>query len=182
MRRIDVHRLADEAPFGRFHLGVLCWCALIIIFDGYDLVIYGVVLPRLMEQWGLSPIEAGALGSYALFGMMFGALIFGPLSDRIGRKKAIAICVVLFSGLTFLNGFARTPTEFGICRFLAGLGIGGVMPNVVALMTEYSPKKMRSGGFSASTTFSTASRVAVGSPGVDCRWAHSAWAFSRTPS
>ena len=144
MRNVDVNKLIDNARFNAFHWNLLFWCALIIIFDGYDLVIYGVVLPRLMEQWALSPIQAGALGSYALFGMMFGALIFGPLSDRIGRKKAIAICVVLFSGLTFLNGFARTPTEFGICRFLAGLGIGGVMPNVVALMTEYSPKKMRS--------------------------------------
>ena len=44
MRRIDVHRLADEAPFGRFHLGVLCWCALIIIFDGYDLAVVGIAL------------------------------------------------------------------------------------------------------------------------------------------
>lgn len=144
MRNVDVNKVIDEARFGGFHWNLLFWCALIIIFDGYDLVIYGVVLPRLMEQWALTPIQAGALGSYALFGMMFGALIFGPLSDRFGRKKMIAICVVLFSGMTFINGFATTPTQFGICRFIAGLGIGGVMPNAVALMTEYSPKKMRS--------------------------------------
>jgi len=92
----------------------------------------------------LSPLEAGALGSYALFGMMFGALVFGTLADRIGRKKGIAICFVLFSGATVLNGFASTPTEFGIFRFLAGLGCGGLMPNVVALMNEYAPKKLRS--------------------------------------
>ncbi|NWD83104.1 MFS transporter, partial [Pseudomonas reactans] len=84
------------------------------------------------------------LGSYALFGMMFGALIFGTLADRIGRKKGIAICFVLFSGATVLNGFASTPTEFGIFRFIAGLGCGGLMPNVVALMNEYAPKKLRS--------------------------------------
>lgn len=144
MRTIDVHQLIDGAKFNKFHLTVLFWCALVIIFDGYDLVIYGVVLPKLMEQWSLSPIEAGALGSYALFGMMFGALIFGPLSDKIGRKKVIAITVTIFSGMTFINGFATTPTEFGLCRFIAGLGIGGVMPNVVALMTEYMPKKIRS--------------------------------------
>lgn len=144
MRTVDVNKLIDDARFNAFHWNLLFWCALIIIFDGYDLVIYGVVLPRLMEQWALTPIQAGALGSYALFGMMFGALIFGPLSDRYGRKKMIAICVVLFSGMTFINGFARTPTEFGLCRFIAGLGIGGVMPNAVALMTEYAPKKMRS--------------------------------------
>jgi AAHS family benzoate transporter-like MFS transporter len=76
--------------------------------------------------------------------MMFGALVFGTLADRIGRKKGIAICFVLFSGATVLNGFASTPTEFGIFRFLAGLGCGGLMPNVVALMNEYAPKKLRS--------------------------------------
>ena len=144
MRAIDINGLIDQAKFNTFHWRVLFWCALIIIFDGYDLVIYGVVLPALMQEWGMTPLQAGALGSYALFGMMFGALVFGPLSDRIGRKKAIMICVILFSGFTVLNGFARNPTEFGICRFLAGLGIGGVMPNVVALMNEYAPKRMRS--------------------------------------
>ena len=118
MRTIDVHEVIDNARFNRFHWMVLFWCALIIIFDGYDLVIYGVVLPMLMKEWGLSPLQAGALGSYALFGMMFGALFFGPLSDRIGRKKAITLCVILFSGFTVLNGFARNPTEFGICRFI----------------------------------------------------------------
>ncbi len=123
---------------------MLFWCALIIIFDGYDLVIYGVVLPVLMQKWNLSPLQAGSLGSYALFGMMLGAMIFGPAADRYGRKWMIAICVVLFSSFTFANGFARDPVEFGVCRFLAGLGIGGVMPNVVALMTEYAPKKIRS--------------------------------------
>lgn len=93
---------------------------------------------------GLTPLEAGALGSYALFGMMFGALAFGTLADRIGRKKGIAICFVLFSSATVLNGFASTPIEFGIFRFLAGLGCGGLMPNVVALMNEYAPKRLRS--------------------------------------
>lgn len=144
MRKIDINQLIDDARFNAFHWRVLFWCALIIIFDGYDLVIYGVVLPVLMKEWGLTPLQAGALGSYALFGMMFGALIFGSLSDRLGRKPVIAICVVLFSGFTVLNGFARDPLEFGICRFIAGLGIGGVMPNVVALMSEYAPKKIRS--------------------------------------
>ena len=76
--------------------------------------------------------------------MMFGALAFGTLADRIGRKKGIAICFVLFSSATVLNGFASTPIEFGIFRFLAGLGCGGLMPNVVALMNEYAPKRLRS--------------------------------------
>lgn len=144
MRNIDVHSVIDHARFSPFHWMVMSWCALLLIFDGYDLFIYGVVLPVLMKEWNLTPLEAGALGSYALFGMMFGALVFGSLADRIGRKKGIALCFVLFSSFTVLNGLADTPTEFGLCRFVAGLGIGGLMPNVVALMNEYAPKRLRS--------------------------------------
>ncbi len=144
MRKIDVHQIIDNARFTNFHWMVMSLCALLLIFDGYDLFIYGVVLPVLMKEWGLTPLQAGALGSYALFGMMFGALIFGSLADKIGRKKGIAICFVLFSGSTVLNGFASGPTEFGILRFIAGLGCGGLMPNAVALMNEYAPKRLRS--------------------------------------
>jgi AAHS family benzoate transporter-like MFS transporter len=144
MRQIDVHQVIDNARFSRFHWMVMCLCALLLIFDGYDLFIYGVVLPAIMQEWGLTPLQAGALGSYALFGMMFGALTFGTLADRIGRKKGIAICFALFSSATIVNGFASNPTEFGICRFIAGLGCGGLMPNAVALMNEYAPKRLRS--------------------------------------
>ncbi|MFP6847279.1 MAG: MFS transporter [Pseudomonas sp.] len=144
MRQIDVHQIIDTARFNRFHWMVMALCALLLIFDGYDLFIYGVVLPSIMQEWGLTPLQAGALGSYALFGMMFGALAFGTLADKIGRKKGIAICFALFSSATIINGFASNPTEFGICRFLAGLGCGGLMPNAVALMSEYAPKRLRS--------------------------------------
>jgi AAHS family benzoate transporter-like MFS transporter len=144
MKTVEVNEIIDNARFTPFHWMVMWLCALLLIFDGYDLFIYGVVLPVLMKEWGLTPVQAGALGSYALFGMMFGAFIFGPLADRIGRKKGIAICFLLFSGSTFLNGFAQSPTEFGIYRFIAGLGCGGLMPNAVALMNEYAPRRLRS--------------------------------------
>lgn len=144
MRTLDVHPIIDNARFTPFHWMVMAWCGLLLIFDGYDLFIYGVVLPVIMKEWGLTPLQAGALGSYALFGMMFGALAFGSLADRIGRKKGIAICFALFSGATILNGFASNPSEFGIYRFIAGLGCGGLMPNAVALMNEYAPKRLRS--------------------------------------
>jgi AAHS family benzoate transporter-like MFS transporter len=143
-QNLNINTVVDEAKFTPFHWSVLIWCLLIIIFDGYDLVIYGVALPLLMQEWGLSSVQAGLLASTALFGMMFGAMSFGTLSDKLGRKKTIMICVAIFSGFTFLGAFAASPVEFGILRFLAGLGIGGVMPNVVALMTEYAPKRIRS--------------------------------------
>ncbi|MBV4504478.1 MFS transporter [Pseudomonas sp. BW13M1] len=144
MRTLDVHAIIDNARFTPFHWMVMAWCGLLLIFDGYDLFIYGVVLPVIMHEWALTPLQAGALGSYALFGMMFGALAFGSLADRIGRKKGIALCFALFSGATILNGFASSPSEFGLYRFFAGLGCGGLMPNAVALMNEYAPKRLRS--------------------------------------
>lgn len=141
---LNVNSVIDEAKFGKFHWGVLFWCLLIIIFDGYDLVIYGVALPLLMQEWSLTSVQAGMLASTALCGMMFGAMAFGTLADKFGRKKIILACVTCFSGFTFLGAFASTPVEFAILRFLAGLGIGGVMPNLVALTSEYAPKKIRS--------------------------------------
>ncbi|MFS8979546.1 MFS transporter [Cupriavidus necator] len=143
MRQIDVHKLADEARFNRFHALILFWCAIIIIFDGYDLAVAGIALPSIMKQMGVTATSAGFMVSSALFGMMFGAIFLGTVADRIGRRRAIAICIALFSVFTAAAGFTSDPVTFSITRFLAGLGIGGVMPNVVAQMTEYSPRKLR---------------------------------------
>src|SRR5690606_1085643 len=139
MNTVNVNEVIDKAKFTPFHFKVVFWCLIIILFDGYDLAINGVTLPLLMQDWGLSAVQAGMLASTALAGMMFGAMMFGTLADKIGRKKVIMSCVLLFSGFTFAGGFASNPTEFGVFRFLAGLGIGGVMPNLVALTSEYAP-------------------------------------------
>jgi AAHS family benzoate transporter-like MFS transporter len=143
MRQIDVHKLADEARFNSFHGLVLFWCALIIIFDGYDLAVAGIALPSIMKDMGVDPTKAGFMVSSALFGMVFGAIFLGTLADKIGRRWAIAICIALFSVFTAGAGLTKDPLTFGVIRFFAGLGIGGVMPNVVAQMTEYAPKKIR---------------------------------------
>ena len=144
MHHIDVHQLADQARFNRFHAGVLAWCAVIIICDGYDLAVAGIALPAIMKSMGVTAQNAGFMVSSALFGMMFGAIFLGTVADRIGRRRAIAICLALFSVFTAAAGLAQDPYMFSAMRFLAGLGIGGVMPNVVAQMTEYSPRKIRS--------------------------------------
>ena len=143
MRQIDVHKLSDDASFNRFHGLVLFWCALIIVFDGYDLAVVGIALPSIMKEMGVTPTNAGFMVSAALFGMMFGAIFLGTIADKIGRRWAIAICIGLFSIFTSAAGFTHDPVTFSAMRFMAGLGIGGVMPNVVAQMTEYSPRKIR---------------------------------------
>ena len=136
MRQIDIHAMADGARFNRFHAGILAWCALIIICDGYDLAVAGIALPSIMKDMGVTAQNAGFMVSSALFGMMFGAIFLGTIADRIGRRLAIVICLALFSVFTAAAGMSSDPYVFSLMRFLAGLGIGGVM-------TEYSPKKIR---------------------------------------
>lgn len=144
MRQIDMHALADDAKLRGLHYVVLLWCALIIVFDGYDLAVAGIALPSIMKEMGVSPEKAGFMVSSALFGMMFGNILFGTVADRIGRRWAIAICLTIFSVFTAAAGLAASPLAFGAARFVAGIGIGGVMPNVIAQMTEYAPRRVRS--------------------------------------
>lgn len=143
MRNIDVSEAIDKARFGRFQWSVVALCALLLIVDGYDVFVAGTVLPTLINEWGLTKPEAGVLQAWALFGMMFGALVFGTLADKLGRKKGIAISFLLFTVATLATGFANGPEQFKVFRFIAGLGCGGLMPNVVALMNEYAPKRLR---------------------------------------
>jgi len=144
MRQIDVQKMVDEAPFTRFHWMVVVWCALAIVFDGYDLAVIGVALPSIMKDMGVDATQAGFMASSALFGMMFGNVLFGTLSDRLGRRFVLCLCIAVFSLFTAAAGFAKDPWTFSIARFTAGLGIGGVMPNVIAQMTDYAPRRMRS--------------------------------------
>lgn len=143
MQNIDIQKLADEAKFNRFHAIVLAWCALIIVFDGYDLAVAGVAIPLIMQDMGVSPTQVGFMASSALFGMAFGAIFLGTLSDRIGRRWVIVICLTLFSIFTAATGLTHDPLTFSATRFLAGLGIGGVMPCVIAEMSEYAPRRIR---------------------------------------
>ncbi|QEZ42864.1 MFS transporter [Cupriavidus oxalaticus] len=144
MQHIDVQKLADNARFNRFHARVLAWCLLVIIIDGYDIAVAGAALPSIMKEMGVTASTAGFMASSALFGMMFGAIFLGALSDKIGRRWTISLCVFLFSVFTAAAGLTSDPVTFSVMRFIAGLGIGGVMPNIVAQMTEYSPRKIRS--------------------------------------
>jgi MFS transporter, AAHS family, benzoate transport protein len=143
MAKVNPAKIIGDSKFNRFHLGLFIWSFMIILFDGYDLSVYGTAVPKLMVDFNLDPVQVGTMGSYGLFGMMFGAIVFGILADRIGRKKVILINVLLFSAFTFLCAFADNATTFSIYRFIAGLGLGGIMPNIAALTMDYAPKTMR---------------------------------------
>ena len=104
MAKINPAEVIANSKFNRFHFSLLVWCFMIILFDGYDLVVYGTVVPLLIEEWNLDTVQAGAIGSYGLFGMMFGAMFLGILADRLGRKKGTAISLIFFSLFTVFCG------------------------------------------------------------------------------
>ncbi len=129
----------------RFVVVALC-CAAIII-DGYDLIVYGTVVPTLVDgsaEWTLTEAEAGRIGAYALIGMLIGALVIGTVTDLVGRRRIMIGCVAWFSAAMFLASVAPTPEVFGLTRFIAGLGLGGVVPTAIALTIEYAHPRHRS--------------------------------------
>jgi AAHS family benzoate transporter-like MFS transporter len=113
-------------------------CFAAIIFDGYDLISYGSTVPSLLgyQPWSLTPAQVGTLGSYALIGMLFGALASGPLTDLFGRRKLFLGCLTLYSTMMILVAIAPNPTALGVLRFIAGLGFGGIAPVAIALVVE----------------------------------------------
>lgn len=144
MRQFDLQTVIDKTRFGCFHAAILGWCILIMILDGYDLAIVGISLPSIMRAMQVTPVEAGIIASSSLFGMMAGSIMLGSIADRIGRRPAIVLCVLLFSVFSAAAGATSSAVVFCAVRFLAGLGLGGIAPTCAAQMTEYSPRRMRS--------------------------------------
>jgi len=142
-KQLNVSEFIQESRFNSFHLRLLIIGLLLIVFDSYDLAVYGAVVPALMTSWDMTPVQAGAIGSYSMVGMLFGAIAFGMIADRFGRKKVICFSVLLFSIFTVLCGFAGGPTSFSIYRLIAGFGLGGVPVTVIAMLMDFSPIKRR---------------------------------------
>ncbi|MGW7514530.1 MFS transporter [Streptomyces sp. NPDC054796] len=118
----------------------LCW--MVVLFDGLDMFIYGSVLPHMLEQkaLGLEAGAAGTIGSYATFGMLLGALCAGTVTDWVGRKKMILVSTAVFSLASGVCAIAPGVTVFGLGRFIAGVGLGGLLPTAITMVSEYAPK------------------------------------------
>jgi MFS transporter, AAHS family, benzoate transport protein len=125
----------------------IIWIAVIgffgLVFDGYDLVVFGTVLSTFLRdptQIGkVTPAVGGALGSYALVGVLVGALLAGTVTDVLGRRKIMLLSYAWFSVGMGLTAITHTTTTFGIWRFVSGLGIGSLVATTAALVSEYAP-------------------------------------------
>jgi AAHS family 4-hydroxybenzoate transporter-like MFS transporter len=140
---VQVSRLLDERGLSAFQIKLIAWSFFIVLIDGYDIAAIAFAAPSLAKEWALKPGALGPVFSASLIGILFGSAIFGWVGDRYGRKTALVGSNLLFGVFTLAAAYSSNLDQMFWLRLLAGLGIGGVIPNVVAINAESAPRKLR---------------------------------------
>jgi len=140
---INVNEAFDDLPFSFYQIWVCLLCFSVVFFDGFDLTVIGVTIPKIATHLNASPAELGLAVSAGQLGPMLGAVIIGMLADRVGRKKTMFFCALVFGFFTFMISHISSVEELALYRFLAGLGMGGAIPNALAFGSEYAPSRLR---------------------------------------
>jgi MFS transporter, AAHS family, 4-hydroxybenzoate transporter len=140
---VNVPDLIDQQKVGPFQIRILILCALAALLDGFAAQMIGYLAPSIALEMHLGPKALTPIFSWGLVGLMLGALTFGPIADRFGRKPVIVVCTLFYGIITLATARADSGTALAVFRFLAGLGFGGVMPNAIAMTAEYSPHRRR---------------------------------------
>ena len=140
---VQVSRLLDERGLSSFQVKVLVWSVLISLIDGYDIGAIAFAAPHLVASWGIARSALGPVLTASNIGVLFGSALFGWIGDRYGRKVALISANILFGILTFAAAYSTDLTQLFWLRFFAGFGIGGVIPNVVAINAESAPRRLR---------------------------------------
>jgi MFS transporter, AAHS family, 4-hydroxybenzoate transporter len=142
-RTVALSEILDTPRVSGVTVRVTLLCFLVMVADSYDVSALSFAVPELIRQWHVDKIATGTVFSASLFGLMVGSVIFGFIGDRWGRKTAIVAGSIAFGALTLATGLATSLNELLAIRFLACVGLGGAVPNAVALTNEYSPKHAR---------------------------------------
>ncbi|MDF0605688.1 aromatic acid/H+ symport family MFS transporter [Neisseriaceae bacterium TC5R-5] len=140
---LDIQHLIDHSRFSPFQYLTFVLCFLVVLLDGFDTAAIGYIAPSLMQQWGVAKPDLAPVLSAALFGLAAGALSAGPLADRFGRKPVLLGAVSLFALFSLASAYAASLNQLVALRFVTGVGLGAAMPNVVTLMSEFSPQRRR---------------------------------------
>jgi len=140
---VDVQKFLNQHPFSGFQWRIFGLCFMIVLLDGFDTAAIGYIAPSLIREWNVARPALGPVLSAALFGLAFGALGAGPLSDQLGRRLLLIGSVFLFAVACLASAFSATLEQLTILRFFTGLGLGAAMPNAVTMMSEYCPDGRR---------------------------------------
>ncbi len=141
--KINVNQVIDNSHIRPFHWGLFLLCGLCLIMDGFDLQAIGFVAPAVTKEFHIASGNMRTIFSAALVGVLIGSLLFSALADRVGRRPILVVVTFYFAVLSFFTARVTTPDQLLYIRFLAGIGLGGIMPNVMALVGEYSPARSR---------------------------------------
>jgi AAHS family 4-hydroxybenzoate transporter-like MFS transporter len=139
----NVTAVINQSRVSGYQWAVLAMSLVTAMFDGYDTQGIAYVAPVMAKDIGISPAELGPVFSAGLLGLMLGAVAFGMVADKIGRKQAIVWPVVIFAIFSILTPFGHDLKSIVVLRALAGFGLGGTLPSVTAYVLEYSPQRMR---------------------------------------
>jgi AAHS family 4-hydroxybenzoate transporter-like MFS transporter len=140
---IDIGALIDSRPLSMFQIGIMLMIGCSVVMDGFDVQTMGFVAPAIVQAWHISPADLGPVFGAGLLGMLAGSIVLGAMADRIGRQPVL-VGATVFYGLCMLGtSVVQSIPAFLVVRFLTGFGIGGVMGNAIALVSEYSPRKYR---------------------------------------
>jgi AAHS family 4-hydroxybenzoate transporter-like MFS transporter len=138
-----------SARSGWRRLGLLAGCLLLTMIDGFDTQSIGFVGPAIIRAWHLSPASLGPIFSAGLFGALVGAVGCGRLGDRFGRLRMLAFSVLLFAAGMMATAWAGSAPGLVVLRFLTGIGLGGALPNLLALAAGQAPARFRATSLSA---------------------------------
>ncbi|WP_454753338.1 MFS transporter [Cupriavidus necator] len=136
-----VHEVIDARPLGRFQCLAIGLCILVAILDGFDTQTIGMLAPSIAASLGVPLTSFGPTFGAGLIGMLLGAVVLGPLADRYGRKTMIVFSCVLFGSLSLATAYAASLEQLFVLRLLTGVGLGGALPNAIALASEYAPQR-----------------------------------------
>ena len=141
---LNIQQAIDDSKFSLFHWTLIILGFLILAIDGFDTAAMGYIAPSVAKDWGIVKQDLGPVLSAALLGLSLGALIAGPISDRIGRKRVLVFSCLFFGLSSLATAYAGSLNSLTLWRFLTGLGLGAAMPNAITLISEYAPQRCRS--------------------------------------